>query len=91
MLPVSMKKGVIRNPECIGCLDCVSVCPRNNCLTVTLGPAKKLPVFVVPFLIVSFFLLFWLVAEQTGHWHNSLPIQAVKKYYSLELARTSRN
>jgi len=83
MLPVSMKKGLVRSPECIGCLDCVSVCPQDDCLNVRFGALKKLPVFMLPLLIVSTFLLFWIVADKTGHWHNSLPIEVVHKYYTL--------
>ena len=82
-ISVSTKKNEISSPECIGCLDCVSICPKNDCLTVRLVPSIKLPVFMLPFLTISIFLLFWLVAVTTGHWHNGMPAEVLRKYYSM--------
>nr|MBF0221753.1 4Fe-4S binding protein [Desulfobulbaceae bacterium] len=83
LISVSDKSGHVRSLECIGCLDCVSTCPQEDCLTVRVGPSQKVSPYLIPFLTIAIFLLFWLIAVSTGHWHNSLPAEIMKRYYEM--------
>ncbi len=74
-------KGTMRSPECIGCLECVAACPVEGCLETTIYQKRPHPL-LLPALILSLFFSCWLTARVTGHWHNQLPVEVVKKFYS---------
>ncbi|MBU0675519.1 MAG: 4Fe-4S binding protein [Proteobacteria bacterium] len=73
----------VESPECIGCLECVATCPVPNCLTVSIYSRKKLPPRMVPLGVVGIFLLFWLVALTTGHWHNGIDPAIMQEAYRI--------
>jgi len=75
-------KMTMRSPECIGCLECVAACPVKDCLEVK-ALRWQAPPYLLPGLVASVFLGFWLVATTTGHWHSQLPLEIVKKYYQM--------
>lgn len=79
------RKRTVRTAECIGCLQCLSVCPVPECLTVRVPGEKKVNPYLLPAAIVGVFLLFWLVATLTGHWQSQLPLEVIKKYYRIGL------
>lgn len=81
---ITVKK-VIRTPECIGCLECIAVCPVPECLSLTVAPRRKAPALLLPIMILTVFLGFWLTALTTGHWHSRIPLTSLKHYYRLEL------
>lgn len=71
----------VRNSECIGCLECLPVCPQKECLQITL-PKKVTPSpLLLPTLIISSFLTFWLLARITGHWQSQIPPETFQYYY----------
>lgn len=72
--------GKVHDPECIGCLDCVSTCPQAECLTVKLGGFFRIPPIAFPLLVVLTFLLFWTWAITTGHWQTSIPVEVMQRY-----------
>lgn len=74
-------KTTMRSPECIGCLECVAVCPPEDCLEITVYQ-KKTPPLLMPALIITLFLSFWLTANLTHHWHHQLSIEDQKKAYA---------
>ena len=82
--PASIKitaRQTVRNSECIGCLECLPVCPQKECLTLSLpGKATATPL-LLPALIISSFLLFWLVARLSGHWQSLIPVETFQHYY----------
>jgi polyferredoxin len=82
---VSEKKKV-QSAECIGCLECVSVCPVNDCLSLNLSGTRRLQPYLLPILVVSVFLLFWLVAFASGHWQSMAPPENFQKLYKMVLA-----
>ncbi|MBI5556640.1 MAG: 4Fe-4S binding protein [Deltaproteobacteria bacterium] len=79
-LPITAKT-LLRSPECIGCLECVSHCPRKDCLTLASPFAKKLPPLALPAGLLTVFLTIWLAAEVTGHWHSAIPDDTLRHYY----------
>jgi polyferredoxin len=85
-IPVSLKT-TMRSPECVGCLECVAICPPKACLEITIYQ-KLIHPYVLPVMVITLFLGFWLTAVMTGHWHNQLPIETIKKYYETGLTIT---
>ena len=82
-IPVSIKM-TMRSPECIGCLECVAVCPPKECLEIKIYQQRTYP-YLLPALVVTLFLSFWLAAKVTDRWQNHLPLEDVKKYYKMGL------
>jgi polyferredoxin len=82
--PVSIKvsqNATIRHPECMGCMECVEVCPQKNCLTVA-GPGRKpIPLFTYPIMIVGLFMLVWATAVISGHWQTQVPMEVFRDLY----------
>jgi len=74
----------VYNLECIGCLECVAACPVEDCLSVTVGQ-RKIPAFWLPVGIVGLFLIFWAVANLSGHWQSAVPVDLFKEYYKAAL------
>ncbi len=74
----------VYNLECIGCLECLAACPVEDCLSVTAGQ-RKIPAFWLPVAIVGLFLLFWGVANLSGHWQSAVPADLFKEYYQAVL------
>ncbi len=71
----------VRNCECLGCLECLPVCPQKECLTLSLPGRITAPPLLLPTLIVGSFLLFWLVARLSGHWQSPIPSETFRLYY----------
>ncbi len=77
------EKTEVRSNECVGCMECVGVCPRKDCLTLS-GPGRvRLPVQVLPLMVLAVFFLFWLVALFSGHWHSVIPPAKLKQFYGM--------
>lgn len=82
--PASIKitaRQTVRNSECIGCLECLPVCPRKECLTLSLPGKTAAPPLLLPILVISSFLLFWLVARLSGHWQSPITPETFRHYY----------
>jgi polyferredoxin len=77
------EKTLVNSPECLGCLECVAACPVNDCLQVSAYGRRPLPALALPLGVVGLFLLFWVGAVATGHWHSAVPLDLLKKYYLL--------
>lgn len=77
------EKGTVNSPECLGCLECLAACPVNDCLQVSAYGRRRLPALFLPLGVVAVFLLFWAGAVVSGHWHSTVPLELLKKYYLL--------
>ena len=71
----------VRNSDCIGCLECLPVCPQKDCLQLTLPKKRTIPPLLLPTLIISSFLIFWLLARMSGHWQSQVPPETFRHYY----------
>ena len=71
----------VRNCECIGCLECLPVCPQRECLQLTLPIKTVPPPLWLPTLIISSFLIFWLLARISGHWQSQISPETFQLYY----------
>jgi polyferredoxin len=62
----------ICSEECIGCLRCVSSCPKPEALQLRLKGGKVVPGMVFAAAIVIVFVGASLVGRATGHWHTGI-------------------
>ena len=67
-----MHKERICSEECIGCLRCVSSCPKPEALQLRLKGGKEVPGMLFAALVVLFFVGGTMVGRMTGHWHSSV-------------------
>jgi polyferredoxin len=67
-----MHKCRVSSEECIGCLRCVSSCPKPEALQVRLKGGKVVSGLVFGALVLVVFVGSTLVGRMTGHWHTSL-------------------
>jgi polyferredoxin len=58
--------------ECIGCLRCVSSCPKPEALQMRAKGGKVVSGVVFAALVVVLFVGVTLVGRATGHWHTSI-------------------
>ena len=69
-LPVSRKVNVL-SPECVGCLDCVAVCPIKDCLGIqTVRTRLSLKAYTAAVLLLFFAGYFG--ARAFGVWNNRI-------------------
>jgi len=70
-LPVNRMTNV-RSPECLGCYQCVTDCPEDRALEMTIGRKTVFKPSWVAAGILVIFLSIVLGARITGHWHTQL-------------------
>jgi polyferredoxin len=75
------KSRTIRHAECIGCAECVEVCPSKDCLSLQAYTSKRLPLHAVPIAVVGLFIVFWMIALFSGHWHTVVPLDIFRQLY----------
>ena len=67
-----MHRARVCSEECIGCLRCVSSCPKPEALQLRLKGGKMVPGMLFAALVVLFFVGGTMVGRMTGHWHSSI-------------------
>ena len=67
-----MHKGRVCSEECIGCLRCVSSCPRPEALQLRLKGGKAVSGMLFAALVMALFVGGSFVGRVTGHWHSSI-------------------
>ena len=73
-LPVDRKE-VVRSVECTGCLTCVSNCPADGALAMTLPLLRRpLPPWVYPVFVLAIFSMGVGWGMASGHWQTSLTL-----------------
>jgi len=60
-------------PECDGCMDCVKVCPVDECLQAKAFSRITIAPWVWPLLVVSLWLIIFGFAKATGNWDSRVP------------------
>jgi polyferredoxin len=74
------QNGTIRHPECVGCAECVEVCPEKDCLTLKARKATVTP-YAFALAIIGLFVVFWVIAVFTGHWHSQVQPEVFRNLY----------
>lgn len=67
-----MHAGRISSEECVGCLRCVSSCPKPEALQMKVKGGAVLPAKAFAVLVVAMFVGGTLVGRATGHWHSGI-------------------
>jgi polyferredoxin len=76
------RKKTVRSAECIGCTECIAACPVEDCLGMTVPlRRKRLPIHLLPVLVLIVFFAAWLTALATGHWYTEISPALMKKFY----------
>lgn len=70
-LPVSKKIDIL-NPECIGCMDCVAVCPIQDCLGLHVA-RRRLSIKAYAAAVLLLFFAGYFGARAFGLWENGIP------------------
>lgn len=65
--------------ECDGCMDCVKVCPVEDCLEAKAFSRVRIAPWVWPLLVVGLWLSIWGAAKFTGNWNTSIPSEAFQQ------------
>ena len=69
---------VVRDTECDGCMECVKVCPAENCLEARAAGRVKIAPWVWPLLVVGIWLAIYGVAAVTGNWKSTISVDQFK-------------
>ena len=70
----------VKTAECTACLECVSSCPVQGALDVTItGTTRRVPGWAVAAGVAAFFLLIVGGAKLAGRWDSQLPIEVYKQ------------
>jgi len=77
------QKSSVRTVECTACLNCVSTCPVDDCLTVNYFGKKRLKELTVPLLLLAVILSFYLAARVTNHWESRVDSGTFARFYSI--------
>ena len=72
LLPVD-RLVTVASAECTGCLECVTVCPAQGALRLSVGRSRAIPAWAVVAVIVVLFGGLVGYARLTGHWHTPVP------------------
>ena len=67
------KAGTVRDTECDGCMECVKVCPAEECLEATAFGRVRVAPWVWVTLVVALWLGIFGVAKVTGRWDSPIP------------------
>ena len=60
----------VRDTECDGCMECVKVCPVDDCLTARAFSRVRISPWVWPALVVGLWLAIYGIAVLTGNWNS---------------------
>jgi polyferredoxin len=80
-LPVDRVERVT-SPACQGCLECVSVCPAQGCLGVSLGK-RRIPWWSIAAGCLAVLGLGSVLADALGFWQSSLPASMVRRMHAI--------
>jgi polyferredoxin len=69
----------VRHVECDGCMDCVKICPAEDCLTAR-GPGRvRIAPWAWPLLAVGVWLAIYGTAKLAGAWDTTIPDQVFQQ------------
>lgn len=76
-------KSSVKTAECTACLNCVSACPVDDCLSVGLLGKKRLREATVPLVLLAVILSFYLFARITDNWESRVEKGDFVRFYSI--------
>ena len=63
---------VVNDTECDGCMDCVKICPADDCLEAKVFGRTTIAPWVWPLLVVGLWLAIYGAAYVTGNWKSPI-------------------
>jgi polyferredoxin len=75
-------KSVVKSGECFGCLTCVSKCPSEGALDVSVrwrGKLTALKPLLYPVLLAALFYLIIGIGVLAGKWHSKIPYEEYQR------------
>ncbi len=72
LLPVG-RLITVQSAECTACLECITVCPREGALGLTIASKRRVPAWAMAAGIVLLFASVVGYAQWTGYWRTDLP------------------
>ena len=69
---------MVRDTECDGCMDCVKVCPAENCLEAKGPGGIKVQPWAWALIVVALWLAIFGVAKVTGNWDTRVTPDQMK-------------
>ncbi len=69
----------VRAVECDGCMDCVRVCPVDDCITPRVARRWRFPVWIWPLAVAGVWFAIWATAELTGNWDTTIPVDTFRE------------
>ena len=81
-IQVSLQE-TVKSPECIGCLECIAVCPKDGCLSITAPGKTKFKAVLLPTVTILILFGFWAIALLTNHWHSTVSPEYFKQVYQI--------
>ena len=76
------KKDVVKSAECFGCLTCVSRCPQEGALELTIKAGKKvrkISPWLYPVVLLVLFYLVIGIGMLTDKWHSKIPYEEYQR------------
>jgi ferredoxin len=80
------KSEVVRSAECFGCLTCVSRCPSERALELTLRAGPKVRTvnpYVFPVVLIILFYLIIGLGMVTDNWKSKIPYEEYQRLVPL--------
>ena len=78
LLPVDTLLSV-KSAECTTCLECVTICPAEGALQLTVSRRRAIPAWVIATVVAVVFLGTVGYAKLTGHWNSAIPDAAYRE------------
>ena len=78
LLPVD-RLVTVKSAECTGCLECVTVCPVQGALRLSVGRSRAIPTWAVVATIAVIFFGLVGYAQLGGHWNSPVPSEAYQQ------------
>jgi polyferredoxin len=66
-------------PECDGCMDCVNVCPVENCLEANAFSRVRIQPWAWPMLVVALWLIIFGFAKAFDQWDSKVPPEVYRQ------------
>jgi NAD-dependent dihydropyrimidine dehydrogenase PreA subunit len=80
---VAASKSLVISPECMGCTDCVTACPKKGALTLGLLGRKSVRPLLFGLAFLALFFGAVGVAKYTGHWDSALSLGDYRSLYRM--------
>ncbi|WP_176724137.1 4Fe-4S binding protein [Desulfoplanes formicivorans] len=68
----------VSSPACMLCMRCVESCPAPNALDIRAVSRWRVSGYWIPLGMVAVFLLAWITALASGHWHTQVSPDMVR-------------